>query len=226
LCRAQAPAESRPPTHATNAADFRDDIASDIVGRYELIALPTGIRAEEDRGGPQGAVRVSGAEEAAALQLGNDTCGEVFQRAGQVEKDHVEAVGGFFLETGLHVIGDLVGRTDDRAGLVGDLLGQLADGQVVPASQLVNAVLGALALVGERQLGEGAVEREARQVESPKPVGEVRKGDRRVERRSRSRSSFSIALASVSPTIADSPGRILSESGSRPLLRVRSLSSL
>src|SRR5436305_14484037 len=89
---------------------------------------------------------VFAAEEAAALQFGDDAVDEIVEAARDPWEHDVEAVAGGAVEPFLHLVGDRLRRADHREAAVaaGDL-GQLADCQIVAPGALDDPLAAALA---------------------------------------------------------------------------------
>ena len=111
--------------------------------REELVLGPrqTKMRA-------QGRPLIRAAEEAPALQLGDDQRHEIIE-AGRHGREHdIEPVAGIRLQPRLHHVGDLNSRPDDlEPAEATDQLGKLTDGQILPARQRHKRIALALALV-------------------------------------------------------------------------------
>ncbi len=99
----------------------------------------------------QGGAGVLGAEEAPALQLGDDGVDEDLEPAGQGRRHDVEAVRRALGEPPLEVVGDLVGRAREdtvpaAAGEAGD---ELAHGEVLAAGELGDELEAAAVALGD-----------------------------------------------------------------------------
>src|SRR5690606_37354755 len=76
-------------------------------------------------------------EDAPALELGHELLDEVVDPAGDVRKEHVEAVAAFPLEPGLHLVGDARGGADEReAAEAADPARELPNAEVLTAREL------------------------------------------------------------------------------------------
>ena len=96
----------------------------------------------------QGGPLLCAAEEAPALQLGDDQRHEIIE-AGRHGREHdAEPVAGIDLQLRLHHVGDLNSGSDHfEPAEATDQLGKLTDGQVLPACQRDKRIAPALALV-------------------------------------------------------------------------------
>src|SRR6202022_1086028 len=113
----------------------------------------------------QGLAFVFAAEEAAALQFGDDPVDEVVEAARDMGEHDVEPVAGGALEPLLHLVGDHRRGTNQReAAIAAGDLGELTDRQIVAAGAFDDALAAALAGVALRDLRQRAVEVEARGV--------------------------------------------------------------
>jgi hypothetical protein len=132
----------------------------------------------------QRAAFILGAEQAAALQLGNHERDEILEAAGQVWRHDVVTVGAIFDEPLFELIGDLRRRTDERpvAACAGDSQIEIADGQVLASRELRYQRLPALAAVRFRQIGQGAIDRLAREI-GPDHLGQERQSQHRMHQR-------------------------------------------
>ena len=103
---------------------------------------------------PQGAAGVFGAEYAATLQLRDHQLNEVVERAGQIRRHDVEAVGGFLDVPLLHHVGDLRGRTLDHqlAARAGNHFRDLPDCHVFRLGQVRDVFEVALAAAGHDEV--------------------------------------------------------------------------
>src|ERR1700730_18396496 len=113
----------------------------------------------------QGLAFVFAAEEAAALQFGDDPVDEIVEAAGNVREHDVEPVAGGALDPFLHLVGDhrRSAHQGEAAIAAGDL-GELTYRQIVAARAFDDTLAAALAGIALRDLRQRAIEVEARGV--------------------------------------------------------------
>jgi hypothetical protein len=107
------------------------------------------------------------AEQAAALEFGDDQVDEVVQTDWYIWKHHVEAIASIGKQPLFHLVGDgLRGSREGEAAVAAGYSGQLADCQVVSPYSVNDALAATLALIGFRNFRQQSVQVEFRCVRS------------------------------------------------------------
>src|SRR6266446_3718457 len=140
----------------------RSSIAGYGSGDRGSVAEEAVLGAREAEVLTQGLAFVFAAEDAAALQFGDDPVDEIVEAAGNVREHDVEAVAGVAQEPLLHLVGDRLGGADQgEAAIAAGDLGQLAHRQIVAPGAFDDPLAAALAGVALGDLRKRAVEVEA-----------------------------------------------------------------